>query len=123
MAQAVPSAEFVPCLESLPRGWELERTRVETGRAVLTLDNPGIGDVVVTLTASCSPTGQMIDNIGPPGSQVYETVTTGVTERRILFSGGCLTIEMPSRPAAAEMTAEISYLSREELQATSDLDL
>jgi len=123
MAQAVPTAEFVPCLESLPEGWELERARVETGRAVLTLDNPGIGDVTITLVESCSHTGRLIDYGGPPGVQVYEEATAALTVQAIVYAGGCVTIERPTRLTAAEITTEISYLSRDELRATSDLDL
>jgi hypothetical protein len=123
MAQAVPSADFVPCLESLPEGWALERTRVETGRAVLTLDNAGVGDVVVTLAESCDQEGASITDAGPPGSRVYENAVGQVTVRATVFSGGCITVERPSRLSAAEMTGRISYLSRDFLRASSDLDL
>lgn len=123
MAQAVPTAHLVPCLEDLPEGWELERTRVESGRAVLTLDNPGIGDIVVTLAGSCDPQGKLIDGAGPAASQVFESATGDLLVQSVVFDGGCVTIETPPRLAAREMTGRIGYLSREQLRAASDLDL
>jgi len=76
MAQAVPSAAQLPCIDELPLGWGTEQASVVKDRATFTV---GIGSdltspVVVTLLATC-PTDP--------------SVTT------IPVQGGCVTYEAP----------------------------
>lgn len=123
MAQAVPSAELIPCLEELPDGWELERARVQTGLGVLSLDNRGVGDVTITLTESCDHPGNFVEGVGPAGSEVFDLVVADTLTRHVVFLGGCVVIESPVRLAAAEMTTEISFVTRKQLITWSGLDL
>ena len=55
IAQAVPSAEQVPCIASLPIGWDFAGMDVRRGRARFWLGNDRVGPraVRVTLQATC----------------------------------------------------------------------
>ncbi len=97
-AQAVPSATSVPCVGSLPAGWELGGTQARNGRARIWLDSDRAGRRAVEATllseGRCETGGTEVtsDEVGmrrfdlpaPPGSpqsgmRVYE------------FPGGCVT--------------------------------
>ncbi|MDQ4133206.1 MAG: phosphatase PAP2 family protein [Actinomycetota bacterium] len=55
MAQAVPSASAVPCIDSLPAGWSFARANIHNGSARFSLDSDRAGSkaVSVTLAADC----------------------------------------------------------------------
>ncbi len=54
-AQAVPGADFIPCVEALRPGWEFEHIQARSGQAFFTLDSDRMGDdfLRVTLLPSC----------------------------------------------------------------------
>ena len=97
MAQSVPSATSVPCLGSLPAGWELGGTRVNRGRARFWLDSDRAGRraAEVTLLPSCGLAGA----IGEPSDEVgmlrYRLPDNGASGaapvRAYVFPGGCVT--------------------------------
>jgi tRNA A-37 threonylcarbamoyl transferase component Bud32 len=69
IAQAVPTAEHLPCVRDLPLGWTANPVSVRQGRVVIGLTPlPGTGTpaVTVTLTHDCDPVlgGQQIDTGG-----------------------------------------------------------
>ena len=43
MAQSVPSASLVPCVQLLPVGWTVAEVAVNNGRSVITLDHDRAG--------------------------------------------------------------------------------
>ena len=55
--QAVPDAEWGPCIDDLEVGWEYESQFAESGRAVFWLDSDRVGSrfLEVELTPSCDP--------------------------------------------------------------------
>jgi len=54
MAQAVPSATRLPCVEALPIGWGVSTAETVKDKAIFAVGVGGSGDTVtVTLTASC----------------------------------------------------------------------
>src|SRR5215218_2068209 len=59
MAQSVPSASLIPCLQLVPADWTVAKVAVNNGRSVITLDHDraGSGAMVVRLTASCDLAG------------------------------------------------------------------
>jgi hypothetical protein len=72
-AQAVPSADFLPCIEALRPGWDYNHVAPESGRVWFALDSDRLGDrfVQVTLTEGCE-----IGNATPlpselPGADFY----------------------------------------------------
>ncbi len=67
MAQAVPTAEQLPCIEEVPIGWSVQTATVRDGKAFFALsvgapDSPPV--VTVTLTETCPPV--------EPGTQQIE---------------------------------------------------
>ncbi|MEX2658471.1 MAG: hypothetical protein WD232_02150 [Acidimicrobiales bacterium] len=59
IAQAVPSARFVPCIETFPIGWSFGEMELRDGRARFWLRNDRVGRqaVRVTLAARCDTSG------------------------------------------------------------------
>jgi hypothetical protein len=109
MAQAVPSAKWVPCVASLPSGWSFGEATVHNGRARFSLDSDRAGGraVVVTLTARCQAT--------PARENV----------RVDRFPGGCTTIERRfdrGAPGAlpGELSRSLDYTARAGLVAHVD---
>jgi hypothetical protein len=60
-AQAVPSADFLPCVDALRPGWDYNHVAPESGRIWFALDSDRLGDrfVQVTLTEGCEPGSAM----------------------------------------------------------------
>jgi hypothetical protein len=50
--QAVPEAAWVPCIESLPVGWEYNHLQAQSGLSEFTLDSDRMGDEFVTVRTS-----------------------------------------------------------------------
>ena len=128
MAQAVPSADQLPCIRSLPLGWSLSGATIVRGRATFELmvmggDGGGSGGSVqlhlgqgggspaidVTLTPSCSATG------------------TDPTIKAIEVQGGCVSYRS-SLPAGVgpvpsfDAAGGLSYVARSELVAVVERD-
>jgi tRNA A-37 threonylcarbamoyl transferase component Bud32 len=126
MAQAVPSAEQLPCIRSLPLGWSVSGVTIERGRATFELldtgeDRGGGGYIQLqieqggetpavdaTLTPSCPATGE------DPTIQAIEV------------EGGCVSYH--SVPAGAERVpsfdpdAGLSFVPRSQLVAFVEQD-
>ena len=58
-AQAVPTAELVPCVASLPVGWSFRLLTVNNGRSTITVDHDRAGAKAIDLrfAESCDVTG------------------------------------------------------------------
>jgi hypothetical protein len=98
MAQSVPTASVVPCVEALPLGWHVSGLEAERGSARFWLDSDrdGVRAIEVRLTGSCD-TGEATEvRSDRDGMTRFERVTQVTPQyhgRRIyLFDGGCLTI-------------------------------
>jgi hypothetical protein len=99
MAQAVPEAEAVPCVASLPAGWDLAGVQVQRGRARFWLDSDVGGDRAVEATllpaAECQvsePTEVPSDEMGTRRFERPERLPPGLrSTRTYLFAGGCVT--------------------------------
>ena len=115
MAQAVPTSERIPCVESLPLGWALGSSRVSAGRATFGLQvgvDSAQDAINVMLTATCG--------LPSAGSQVIEV------------GGGCITyrsILPPDTPGQPNFSADggLSLISRstlvEAVATSEDLEL
>src|SRR6266704_3542705 len=73
-AQAVPSADLLPCVAALPSGWQVGGADIASGTARLWLDSDGAGPraVTVTLTAACDTTGARQIPSDQPGTSRFE---------------------------------------------------
>jgi tRNA A-37 threonylcarbamoyl transferase component Bud32 len=100
MAQSVPSASQVPCVQILPVGWSVAEVAVNSGRSVITLnhDRAGPGAIVAELTASCHLGGAAEVGSDRPGMRRYERTERSAPQfsatRFEAFPGGCLTTRM-----------------------------
>jgi hypothetical protein len=97
MAQAVPSASLVPCVQLVPVGWSLAAVKVQDGYAHISFDTDRAGGaaVVVDLTASCDLAGATEVSSERSGARRYLRVDRNSTEasatRIYTFPGGCVT--------------------------------
>src|SRR5215213_3655098 len=126
MAQAVPTASLVPCVQLRPVGWTLAAVKVQDGRAHISLDTDraGTAAVVVELTASCDLAGATQVNSERSWTRRYLRVdrssTVASATRIYTFAGGCVTQRYRgagSRALRLSDTAstEFGFITREEL--------
>jgi hypothetical protein len=126
-AQAVPTADRVPCIRALPAGWTVINTDIERGRAhfVLSSDRAGSRALEMTFTARCDTSGATeipSDEKGTRRFERVEVVTPGFTGTRYYrFAGGCAAyrfeFEEEGRALANEATLALSFISRDTLDA------
>jgi membrane-associated phospholipid phosphatase/tRNA A-37 threonylcarbamoyl transferase component Bud32 len=112
MAQAVPSAELIPCIQgSLPLGWGAGGGEVRSGEADfwLSFGDTASRTIEVTLTESCPGAGGGI----------------GVEETPI--KGGCVTYRSSLEPGAEPVPVfgereDLAYVAREDLVGSVEAD-
>jgi tRNA A-37 threonylcarbamoyl transferase component Bud32/membrane-associated phospholipid phosphatase len=127
MAQSVPSAALIPCLQLVPADWKVAEVAVNNGRSVITLDHDrdGSGTMVVRLTASCDVAGATEVTSEQSGARRYLRVDRTSTEfsatRAYTFPGGCVTQRFRAAgPSAFRLSdtasTEFGFITREELR-------
>ncbi|SEP26914.1 hypothetical protein [Trujillonella endophytica] len=128
MAQAVPSATWVPCVEGVPLGWGFGGLDAAGGSARFWLDSDRDGPraIEVRLDESCDTAGATEIPTDREGLRRLERVTQVTPEfhgrRFYLFEGGCLTVvftlggEYRGEPLALA-TQGIGVVSRADLSA------
>jgi hypothetical protein len=126
MAQSVPSASLIPCLQLVPVDWTVAEVAVNNGRSVITLDHDrgGRAALVVRLSAACDLAGATEVSSEQPGARRYLRVDPTSTEfsatRAYTFPGGCVTHRFRAAgPSALRLSdtasSEFGFLTREEL--------
>lgn len=127
MAQAVPSATWVPCLDVMPLGWHVSEVDVRNGRARFWLasDRDGPQALEIRLTESCRTSGATEIPSERDGMARLEKVTEVfprfVGERFYVFDGGCIRMlftlagSASSEPLAVA-TQGIDVVSRTDLR-------
>jgi hypothetical protein len=101
MAQTVPEATSVPCLATLPAGWDLGGAEVEDGKGKFWLDSDLGGDRAVEATLlprdECRVEGASEVPSDEAGFRRYERIEQLPPDLRstryYLFPGGCVTYE------------------------------
>jgi len=127
MAQSVPSASLIPCLQLVPVDWTVAKVAVNNGRSVITLDHDrgGKAAMVVRLSASCDLAGATEVTSEQPGARRYLRVDPNSTEfsatRAYTFPGGCVTHRFRAAgPSAVRLrdtaSTEFGFITREELR-------
>ena len=126
MAQSVPTASWVPCVESVPVGWTFAGLDAHSGSARFWLDSDRDGDraIEVLLTEDCDTEGateipRELDDL-----RRFERVTQVSPQylgrRYYVFDGGCLTVvftlsgDNRGEPLALA-TQSLGVVSREDL--------
>ena len=96
LAQAVPSATFVPCVDTMPAGWGFGALDVERGSAIFYLDHDreGLRTAAVELSPSCDVRGATSEDVpGPVERYVRFRGTLSPTFAAStfdVFDGGCV---------------------------------
>jgi membrane-associated phospholipid phosphatase len=97
LAQSVPSASMLPCLESLPVGWTYEGLSAQKGATFFYLnsDRAGMRSVRVALTRSCDTSEATPVPSDEPETERFERTTrqifpSYVGTRYYSFEGGCV---------------------------------
>jgi hypothetical protein len=126
-AQAVPTADRVPCIRALPAGWSVLNTDIESGRArfALSSDRAGNRALQVTFSSRCDTSGTTeiaSDEKGARRFERVEVVTPGFKGTRYYrFAGGCVAYRFElgeeGRALANEATLALSFISRDTLDA------
>jgi membrane-associated phospholipid phosphatase/tRNA A-37 threonylcarbamoyl transferase component Bud32 len=127
MAQSVPSASLIPCLQLVPADWKVAEVAVNNGRSVITLDHDrgGKAAMVVRLSASCDLTGATEVTSEHQGARRYLRVDRNSTEfsatRAYTFPGGCVTQHFSAAgPSALRLSdtasTEFGFITRQELR-------
>ena len=118
VAQAVPSATLIPCIERLNTGWTYGGSEVRSGFVRFWLDSDRVGDraLDVTMTRACNVAGDtpLPSDTDVEGPRLYQEATgshPGVTVRHLVFRGGCVTVRYPFvEQSAPEIFAEAEGL-------------
>ncbi len=128
MAQAVPTASWVPCLETMPLGWHFSGMDVDNGSARFWLDSDrdGLRAIEFRLTETCDTDGATEIPSDRDKMRRLERVTQVspqyVGRRYYLFEGGCITVlfrlsgQNRAEPLAVA-TQGLGAVPREQLRA------
>ncbi len=134
VAQSVPSATQLPCVESLPAGWEIGGADVRDSGTTFWLDSvvSGMHAVEVSLTETCDTAGasEIVPGPDEAGAQVLMLPTSLDPfhgRRFIVFEGGCVTYRYSfsaGTPAtvALQIDASLSFLPRDAVSHAVRLD-
>jgi tRNA A-37 threonylcarbamoyl transferase component Bud32/membrane-associated phospholipid phosphatase len=126
MAQAVPSATLVPCVQLAPPGWSLNDVKAGSGFATIVFDTDRpmqTAAVTVNLTPTCDLAGATEVSSEQPGARRYLRIDRDASPVRVtrsyVFPGGCVSerFTSPSSPErlAAEASTSLGLVSRERL--------
>jgi tRNA A-37 threonylcarbamoyl transferase component Bud32/membrane-associated phospholipid phosphatase len=128
MAQAVPEATLVPCVQVTPPGWSLNDVKAGRGFAsiVFDVDRPHqVAGVTVDLAPTCDLAGATEVRSEQPGARRYihidRTATPVRVTRSYVFPGGCISERFvsPGSPErlAADASISLGFLTRDQLAA------
>jgi hypothetical protein len=131
LAESVPSASMIPCLEVLPAGLVFNDVRINGDGARFRFTRMEGEDgrtqaLVAWLHPSCDLTGSSQVHTDEPGAQRFERVerdgSTSTIVRTYVFPGGCV-VERYQPPAdlrvqpADEARLALGFVTRDELAA------
>lgn len=133
LAQSVPDAAYVPCVEELPAGWTFEGLHVDDDGATITLESDRADrDVRVELAESCDTAEATPITPGDEGVRTYHRVDS-IDPRYAgqlldVFPGGCVTVDYDferGRHVAlvTELQAAVGLFTRLELRQVLAADL
>jgi membrane-associated phospholipid phosphatase len=128
VAQSSPAATKVPCIATLPSGWELEETHVQRNRTTFGIGSDRAGDDAVEVAlepeGGCDVAGAEAVPTDEAGTRRFERpkgLAGGVRGTRYyLFPGGCVTYEFAFAAGASpslifEADQALGFVSRQDL--------
>lgn len=133
LAQSVPEAAYVPCVEELPAGWTFEGLHVDDDGATMTLESDRADrEVRVELAESCDTAEATPITPSDEGVRTYHRVDS-IDPRYAgqlldVFPGGCVAIDYDferGRHVAlvTELQAAVGLFTRLELRQALATDL
>jgi hypothetical protein len=132
MAQAVRTAEWVPCVRSgLPQGWSFREMLARSGYAAFSLDSDrdGMRAILVRLAPRCDTSGATAIPSDREGMHRFERVTQVTPDfegaRSYVFDGGCISFVFrlageERGEALALATQAVGVVARADLQGLVD---
>jgi len=129
MAQAVPAATAIPCVEALPTGLSFASAIAHNGEARFWLNSDRAGEkaVTVTLAGSCDTPRARPVSTDEAGTERFDTDAADSTggsgpDRFYRFPGGCVTYDYSAAARTdpelvAALTGALSFLPRDDLVA------
>jgi hypothetical protein len=131
MAQAVPTASQLPCVELLPAGWSVSDVFVRNDRVrfFLNSDRVGMHAVQVVLERFCTFGRVTRVPSDHPGTRRYQEIISIEPGRRYqgaihyLFPGGCVTYRLDFRSdeqarPLGEVSLALGFVTRDALRQT-----
>ena len=126
MAQAVPSATLVPCLQVAPPGWSLNDVKAGSGFAsiVFNTDRPyQEAAATVELLPSCDLAGATEVSSEQPGARRYIRIDRAAAPDQVIrsysFQGGCITERFTSADSPEDLASQAStafgFVTRDQL--------
>ena len=106
-AQAVPSATLMPCIRSLPSGWQFARADVKNGTAQYLVNHDRAGDNALTarLTRHCDTRDAREVTSGDARIRRFQRPAVDGTQTWYdIFPGGCVTVIVHSVTSRTEVT-------------------
>ncbi len=133
-AQAVPSAQLVPCASALPVGWSFRTLTVNNGRSTMSIDHDRAGSeaIEVHFADSCDLTGATEVAADVQGARRFERPPTEGADTILtwyeVFPGGCVSVRLSSDSTAPEVLDEVTaqagqvigFVTRDELAGALD---
>ena len=123
MAQSVPDATLIPCVEKLPAGWELSNAHSRTLESVLlfTTDTFDL-DVEVVLSPSCDVSSARQVDSPRPGTELF--LGNGGKTFSFVFDGGCISFDYETSQLAQSLEgralrAAVPFMTRDMLRDLS----
>jgi hypothetical protein len=127
LAQAVPTADRVPCVASYPVGWHFADLDVRSGEGWFSLDNDraGVSAVRVTLTETCDTDGFTEIASDETDTVRFERVLSVEGEFRSVraykFAGGCVTYRFRfgqrGQALVNEVSSMVTFVTRKDIDA------
>jgi hypothetical protein len=131
IAQAVPTASQLPCVELKPAGWTVTNVFVRNGRVRFALDSDRVGQgaVRVVLQQFCALGKVTRVPSDHPGTRRYQEVISIEPGKRYqgavhyLFPGGCVTYRLDFRSdeqarPLGEVSLALGFVTRDALRQT-----
>ncbi len=126
IAQSVPEASLIPCINGLPVAWEYTDVDVTSNGSTLHFETDTYDlEVAVTLESSCEVSAA--EEIDSGRTDVTLFVEDDIRFAYV-FEGGCIRFDYPNQMLAAadegiDFRAGIGFLNRAELAARSGWEL
>ena len=131
IAQAVPTASQLPCVELTPAGWSVSGVFVRNGRVRFDLNSDRVGLQAVRVVLQQFCTLGEVTRVPPdhPGTRRYQEVISIEPGKRYqgavhyLFPGGCVTYRLDFRSdeqarPLGEVSLALGFVTRDALRQT-----